>query len=54
MIPNQFGGRQPLLFFISPSYWGLKIHEQKTEQEWIDSIVNYMPGMDTCLIFRGR
>jgi hypothetical protein len=37
ILPDAFGARQPLYFFLLPSYWGLKKEGNKTEQDrWLD------------------
>lgn len=38
MIPNEFGYRQPLWFFVLPSHWGFDMGKKSMrEEEWIKS-----------------
>ncbi|KAJ3314632.1 ATP-binding cassette sub- A member 1 [Blyttiomyces sp. JEL0837] len=35
IIPDEYGTRQPLYFFVLPSYWGFSTKSKQADEEWL-------------------
>jgi hypothetical protein len=45
IIPNEYGTRQPIYFFLLPSYWGYSSRSFENQEEWIRKIMQQKKWM---------